>query len=146
MSGSNRLVVITGVVGAIRGDRPNLLIGWHLFEQFGQHGRIADVTVGDLDSPDLQCFRINPEVDLTLDAPLRAAMLARVPLAFALRLDAGAVDEKVQRSRRAAIRQPHVQRLLTAAQCAEIRHRSVQTDQTQETFHEPGRLPQRKTK
>ena len=47
---------------------------------------------GDFDGPDLQCFLVNPEMDLTPDPPFRAAMLAGVPLAFTFDLDPGAVD------------------------------------------------------
>lgn len=52
----------------------------------------------------------------------RAAMLASVPLAFALRLDAGAVDPKVQRSLRAPVGN-------TQSQGFEIRNRLVKADQ-----------------
>ena len=46
---------------------------------------------GDLNGPNLQRFLVDSEVDLALDATFRASMLAGVPLAFALDLDAGAV-------------------------------------------------------
>jgi len=41
---------------------------------------------------------IDPDVDLAPDPPFRAAMLAGVPLAFALDLDARAVDQQVERT------------------------------------------------
>ena len=53
--------------------------------------RGAGIAGRDLDGPDLQCLLVDPEVDLAPHTPFRAAMLARVPLAFALHLDAGAV-------------------------------------------------------
>lgn len=46
---------------------------------------------------------IVPEVDLAPNASFDTAMLAGVPLAFALDLDPGAVDQKVQRALGAAI-------------------------------------------
>lgn len=49
-----------------------------------------------MDGSNLQCFLINSEVDLAPDAPFRAAMLACVPLAFPLDLDAGAIDQQMQ--------------------------------------------------
>ena len=58
-----------------------------------------------------------------------AAMLAGVPFAFALDLDAGAVDEEVQWAGSAAIRQAHVQRSLTAAKGAVVRHCPIKSDQ-----------------
>jgi hypothetical protein len=62
-----------------------------LTEEVGQDRRITDVAPGDFDGPNLQRFLVDPEVDLAPDAPFRATMLAGVPFAFALDLDAGAV-------------------------------------------------------
>ena len=83
------------------------------------------------------------DVDLAPDTPLRAAMLAGVPLAFALDLDPGAVDQQVQRALRTAIGNVDLQALLTAAEGAEVRHRPVQVDQVQQALNEPGRLAKR---
>ena len=44
-----------------------------------------------MDGSDLQRLLVDPEVDLAPDALFGAAMLARIPLTFALNLDAGAV-------------------------------------------------------
>lgn len=84
------------VVSSASGYRSDILICWDLVEQFGQHGRIADVAAGNLDGPYLQRLLINSDVYLSPDAPLGAAVLARVP--FALDLDAIAVDQQVQRT------------------------------------------------
>lgn len=70
-------------------------------------------------------------------------MLTRVPLALSLDLDPGAVDQKVQRALRAPMRDVHGQRLLAAAQSAEVGHIPVQANQPQQALNEPGRLPQR---
>jgi hypothetical protein len=72
------------------------------------------VAPGDLDGPDLQCFLVDPEMDLAPDAPFGTAMLAGVPLAFALDLDPGAVDQQVQRPLGAAIGDVDGQGLLAA--------------------------------
>ena len=45
--------------------------------------------------PDLERFLVDPEMDLAPNPSFRAAMPARVPRAFALHLDAAAVDEQV---------------------------------------------------
>ena len=89
----NRVMAFARVVSSVSGSRSDILIWWDLVEQFGQHGRVADIAAGDLDSPDLQRLLINSDVYLSPDALLGAAVLARVPLAFAfaLGLDAGAV-------------------------------------------------------
>lgn len=134
------------VVSFASGYRSDILICWDLVEQFGQHGRIADVAAGNLDGPDLQRLLINSDVYLSPDAPLGAAVLARVPFAFALGLDAIAVDQQVQRDRAAAVKNGRVQRSLAAAQSAGVRHPPVQPDQAQKALDEPGRLSQRHAK
>lgn len=59
---------------------------------------------GDLNSSDPQRFLVDPELDLVPDATFRATMLAGVPFSFALHLDTGAVDQRVQRTLGATIR------------------------------------------
>ena len=67
-------------------------------------------------------------------------MLAGIPLSLALGFDPGRVEQQVERSRSATVRDSDVQCLLAAAQCAEVRHFSVKACQPQQTFDEPGRL------
>ena len=98
---------------------------------------------GDFDSADLQRFLINPEMDLAPDPSFGAAMLARMPLAFALDLDASAVDQQVQRPLGPAIWDVYSQRLLAAAKCAEVGHRPVEANQPQQAFNEACRLTER---
>jgi len=136
-------MALAGVECAISGDAGDLLIGWDVVEQFGQHGRVAHVAGGEFRRPDLQGLLINSDVDLAPDAALRAAMLAGVPFPFALDLDACAVDQQVQRPLRSAIGDVDLQGLLASRQRAEVGHRPVQIDQVQQTFDKPGRLPQR---
>ena len=109
-------MALAGVVGAIGRDAADLLVGRDLVEQFRQHGRVAYVAGGELDGPDLQGFLIDPDMDLAPDTALRATVLAGVPLPFALDLDAGAIDQEVQRPLRPAIGDIDLQRLLPAAQ------------------------------
>ncbi len=70
-------------------------------------------------------------------------MLAGVPLAFPLDLDPCAVDQQMQGTPRAPMRDVDCQGLLTAAERAEIRNRPVQSDELQQALNEPGCLPQR---
>ena len=58
-------------------DAGDLLIGRDLVEQLWHHGRIANVATGNPHRPDLQCFLINPKMDLAPDTAFRTAMLAR---------------------------------------------------------------------
>ena len=78
------------------------------------------MTPGDLYSPDLQRFLVDSEVNLAPDPSLGATMLARVPLAFALDLDPGAVDQQVQWALRPTVGDVDGQGLLTAGQRAEV--------------------------
>lgn len=110
--GGNGVVALAGVEGAIGGDAADLLCGRDLVQQFGQHGRIADLTGGELGGPDFQGFLIYPDVDLAPDAALGAAMLAGVPLPFAFHLDPGAVHQQVQRPIRSPIGNVDLQGLL----------------------------------
>ena len=92
------LVALAGVEGTISGDAGDLLLGRDVVEQFRQHGRVAHIAGGEFSSLNLQRLLVNSDMDLAPDPPFRAAMLARIPLPFALDLDAGAVDQEVQRA------------------------------------------------
>jgi hypothetical protein len=70
-------------------------------------------------------------------------MLARVPFAFTLDLDAGAVDQQVQRALRATIRNVDRKRPLASADGAEVRHGPIESRQPQEAFHKASRLAKR---
>ena len=63
---------------------------------------------------DFQRFLVNPDVDLAPDAPFGTAMLAGMPLAFPLDLDAGAIDQQVQWPLGAAVGDVHGQGILAA--------------------------------
>ena len=139
----NGVVAFAGIVGAVCGDTADLNLRRDLVQQVGQHRRISDVAPGDLDGSALQRFLVDPEVDLAPHTPFGAAMLAGVPFAFALDLDPGAVDQKVQRTLGATIWNADGEGLLAAAQRAEVGHRPVEADKPQQAFDEAGRLPQR---
>ena len=139
---SDRIMAFARIIGAVSGDAADLLACWDLAEQVGQDRCISDVAPGDFDRSNLQCLLVDAEVDLAPDAPFGAAVLARVPLAFALNLDAGAVDQQVQRPFGATIRDVDGEGLLAAAQRAEVGHRPVKPDQAQQAFDEPRRLPE----
>ena len=51
------------------------------------------------------------------------------------------VDQQVQRPRSATVRDGDIQRLLAAAQSAEVRDFPVEPSQSQQAFDEPRRLP-----
>lgn len=78
----------------------------------------------------------------SLDAAIGAAMLARVPLAFSRDLDPGAVDQEMQPTLRPPIRNVDGKGIPATALGAEVGHIPVQTNQPQQAFLEPCRLPQ----
>ena len=137
------VMALAGVVGTVRGDRADVHVSGDLAKKLGQHGRIANVATGDLYGSDLQRLFIHADVDLAPKAAFRATMLAGMPLPLALGLDAGAVDQQVQRSRRATVGNADGQGLLAPAQRAEIWHRPVEADQAQKALDEAGRLTKR---
>lgn len=62
----NRVMAFARVVSSVSGNPSDILIWWDLAEQFGQHGRVADVAARDLDGPHPQCLLINSDVHLDL--------------------------------------------------------------------------------
>lgn len=112
---SNGIVAFARVVGAICRDAADFLVLRDLTEKIGQNRRIADMTPCDLDSPDLQRFLVNSEVNLAPDTPLGTTMFASVPLTFTLDLDPSAINQKVQWAAGASIRDVHSQLLLAAS-------------------------------
>ena len=97
------IMVRAGVVGTVGGHRADLFADRDLPEKIGQDRCITNVAPCDLASPNLQRFLFDAEVDLASDPPFGAAMLAGVPLAFALDLDARAFDEQMQRALRPTV-------------------------------------------
>lgn len=63
-----------------------------MVQQVGQHGRVTDIAGRDLDGPHLKRFFVDRYVYFAPYPALGAAMFARIPRAFALRLDACAVQ------------------------------------------------------
>lgn len=123
----------TQAINALRG---------HLTE-FGQHRGVTYVTAGDFNSPDLQCFRVDPELDRAPDGALGTAMLAGVPIAVTLHLDPSAVDQEVHRTLRPPMRDIHGKGFLASAERTEVRNVPVQADQAKQAVNEPCHLPQR---
>lgn len=83
-------------------DAADFLVRRDLVEEIRQHRSVADMASGYIDGPDLQCLRVDPEVDLAPDAAFRATVLARSPFALnlSLSLDAGSARPTVEESRR----------------------------------------------
>src|SRR6056297_2303711 len=131
------------VIGSVGSDRADLYISGDLVEKLGQHGRVTDVAAGDFDGSDLQRLFIDADVDLAPQTAFRTAMLAGLPLTFALRLDAGAVDQKVQRPLRAPVGNTHSQGFPAPARAVlkSGTARPVEADQPQKALDDPRGLP-----
>jgi hypothetical protein len=127
------------IVGTVGRDGRDRLIAGDLRQQAGQHGRIAHAALGDLDRTHFHGRLVDSQVDLAPHAPLRPAMLARVPFALAAHLDPGAVHEQVKRTAGAPVGELHGQGLLPAAQRREIRHRPVEARELEQARDEAGR-------
>ena len=142
-TGGDRVMALAGVEGTTGGDAAELLFGRDLVQQFWQHRRIAHVACGELRRSDFQGLLVDPDVDLAADPAFCTSMIAGVPLAFALDLDAGTVDQQMQRTIRSTVGGVHLQGFLPPRQRAEVRHRPVEADQLHLALDEPGRLPER---
>ena len=124
-----------GVVGPVAAHAGNRLICGYLAEQFRQHGGITRGVVGDLDGPDVQCVGINGQVHLAPLAPIVRSMLVALAFALTQELDAGAVDQQIQRGGAGSVGQFDAQVLLTPAYGTEIRNLPFQPGQAQQAFN-----------
>lgn len=104
------------------------------------------VTSIDLDGANLHRVRVDPEMDLAPLAPPGGAVLASAPIAHTGCLDAGAVDQQMQRPRAWAVGDLDDAPARASAERTKVRDRPVQTCQPEEVFDYPSRLPQAKTK
>jgi len=64
----NHVVASARVISPISGDRGDRLIRWDLFQQVGQHKRIADIACGHANRADLQFFLVHAEMKLAPQA------------------------------------------------------------------------------
>lgn len=140
------LVARFGVVRPVPADAADGFIRRYLPEQLGQHGRIAHAVVGDFDGPNLQRLGIDGQMDIAPLTPVLGAVFLAFPFPFAQKLDAGAVDQQIQRRAAGPVRQLHLESLLATADGAEVWHRPVQTRQAQQALDQAQTLAQRQIK
>ena len=146
VSSGDCLAAFSGAVGAVGSHGADLFVYRDLIEQIRQGGCVTDVAAGDLDGPHIHRFLINADIYLATDTSFGAAVLAGVPLAFTLGLDAGAIGQKVQRTRAATIGDAYVQRPLATTQGAEERRGPAHPDQAKNAPHKAIRLSWWRTK
>ena len=122
ITGGNRLVAFTRIVGAVRSHAADVLIGRDLVQQFGQHGASPMLLLVTSIARTSSVSSSIPMCILRQTAALGASVLACVPLAFTFGLDASAVDQKVQWPCEPLDRGWRTDRVrLTSAQGAEVR-------------------------
>lgn len=97
---------------------------------------MIDIAGGDLNRANRQRLFTNAYGDLAPDTPLGVPALAGISLAFGVCID----------PRPVTLSQVYVQRLLKAAEGAEIWHVPAQTYPPQQALDEACRLPKRHTK
>ncbi|KAF1005391.1 MAG: hypothetical protein E5299_02258 [Burkholderia gladioli] len=81
-------------------------------------------------------IRVEREMDFTPPAPLRVAVLAHLPFTFSIDLQAGAVDNQVDRCVGAKDRQFDIKRFCPATERGVIRHRQARAGQIAQTLGE----------
>lgn len=109
-------MALARVMGSVGSDAGDLLVVRDLVKQLRQLERVPNVAAGDLDRPDLQCFLINPTRWVLRHTRRSGPPYLRVPLTFALDLDASAVDQQVERTERPPMRNVHGKGLLIFTQ------------------------------
>ena len=67
---SNGIMALARVIRSVCGHRTDLHICGDPTEQFGQHGRIANVATGNLDGSDLQRLFVDAPLGIMLGMPL----------------------------------------------------------------------------
>ena len=136
-------VAASCIVGAICGHGADGFVVWDLVQQAWQDGAVAFPAGGELNRADVGCGGVHGQMDLAPSASSLDTMLAGLPLAVAEELDAGAIHQQVQRPVGTAIRDLHLQGLLSAAQRRVVRNGPVQPRQLQQACDHPGGLPER---
>ena len=80
-------MTVSGIIGAIAVDAEDRLILGDLRQKRRKGRRITDGVGRDLDCPDIQGLRIDPDMNLAPLAAIGSAVLPCFPFAFAHHLD-----------------------------------------------------------
>lgn len=72
-------MALPGVVCAVPTNTADLLILRDLYQQIGEHRRVALSVGGDLNSPNVEGFRVNSDMDLAPLATIGSTMFAGLP-------------------------------------------------------------------
>ena len=131
------------IVGAVTAEAGERFIGAELGEQSFDLRCIALTVVGHFDRTDVQGLGINRQMSLAPGATVLGAVFLDLPLALAGELDAGAIDQQMQRACLTTNGNPDRHRGLPAAHSAETGDRPVQAQEPHETTNQPSCLAQR---
>ena len=143
------LLASLGVICPVSADAGHGFIRRYLSKQVGQHGRVAHAVVSHFNGPYFQGLRINAQMHLaplssTFTAVLGTLLFAH-PFTLAQEFDTSAVHQQVQSRGARSVGQLDLARLLTTAQRAVVRHRSLQSRQTKQALNKTQCLAQRQT-
>ena len=125
------------VIGTVSSHSAEALAFRYLVQQLRQNWTVAIAAGGEFHGADVRRGRVHGQMDLAPLATTLNAMLARLPLAIAQKLDPGAVHEQVERAIGTAIRDMDGECLLPSAQGRIIRHGPVQVRHLQQAGHHP---------
>ena len=142
----NLRVALLGVVGTIAANGLDRYVGGNLVEQIGQHFAVAHVLMGHQRGADLAGVRVHRQMDLAPSAALGPTVLAHLPFAFAIELQAGTVDHQVQWLASAPHRQHNLQSLCAARQRRVMRYLQIRKRELAQAARKALQCAQRQTK
>ena len=134
------------VVRAVATDDFNRRVGGNLVQQIGQHAGIVDILMRHQRSAYLAGLRIHCQMRLAPGAALRPAVFVHFPFAFAVQLEAGAVDDQMLRLVTVLGGQEYRQRLCTATERGIVWHQQIGECEFAQAVREALKRPQRQVK
>ncbi|MGF6483053.1 transposase [Paraburkholderia sp. JPY419] len=134
------------VASAVATDGVDCHVSGNLVEQIRQHFAIAFVLMSHQCSADLSGVRVHRPMHLAPGATLGPAMLAQLPLAFAIDLQSGAVEHEVQGFFGTLRRRRYLEGLRATAQRCVVRHGQAWEGKFAQTLSEALQCAQRQMK
>src|SRR5438270_7556735 len=135
LSPANRFITVTTVVGPVGADLLDPALD--LIEQVLKQLRVLEPVGRHHRGHYLARGLVHAEVEFAPRPAARVPVLSHLPLALAIDLDAGRVNDQVQRFRLPKTRQLDLQRAAATAQGRVTGHAQLEAEQTQERARQP---------
>ena len=135
------VITVARVVGSISRDLTHLAL--NLREQVGQQLRVLERVGRHRRRHDLSGRLVHAEVKFAPRPALRVSVLAHLPLALAIHLDAGRVHHQMPRPRLLARRQLNLQSAAAARERRVTGHAQLHAEQSDDGGHQSFGSPQR---